>query len=223
MTCIGQAHTLSINRHPYCVCFISGLLGRSCPATIFRKVSFLVINTIYGMAARWFRPHVFNKVFKFFPSFANRYSSIYVARGIMPITVPASRKHALPTSIFAAIFSVRRMTVRSEIFPGILTPKTSAALHGIIFKVFGMNGLFSSTVTPTQPLTAKSGYYNEPPETLISSIYKPHSNENVSEDQAVYKCPICNRYMQKDYAWERWHCACGWVGPQPLDREEPRK
>lgn len=39
----------------------------------------------------------------------------------------------------------------------------------------------------------------------------------------TFKCPNCERYVQKDYAWEQWRCACGWVGPRPPEDKETKQ
>lgn len=121
---------------------ISRLLRWGCPATVSRKVAFVVVNSVKGVFGTWPWSHVSKEVLEVIPAFAYGYSSILVEANRLSNIPIATASHTTPHTMFGCMIKAVRGICRNSS----LLLKTSATQGMTTSKVHKSNFHFLATV-----------------------------------------------------------------------------
>ena len=158
-----QGKTNTIKFKESCASFISFLLNRRRPFTIFSAVVLINVLAIQCIFGGWLFPHISKKVFKLTPFFAKPYSSRSVMLvGITP-RIKASRFHSIPSCIFGG--SAKAVFFIFKPYQSVLLTTTGLRF----FKIAPVYSFEFSALTSAYPHTFPCVFNNRQEVKLFSS------------------------------------------------------
>jgi len=124
---VRKAQRFSVICYKNVVSFVSGLFWFGCPFTIFRRISFVIVNSFNRIFRRWSNPHVVEKIYKrVSPSATNGNPSSTIRFPMWCFGIITSCFHVCPSSILRGL----------PMFSGILTMLCKTMnFHNISFSV----------------------------------------------------------------------------------------
>jgi hypothetical protein len=96
---LSKGSTLTIKFNPAIISPVIAILLVSCPSTILRRISLIIINSVKLMFGSWRMPHIRKEAFKGVPRFTNGYATSTVNMELGVFGVIASLMNPCPSPI----------------------------------------------------------------------------------------------------------------------------
>lgn len=157
------------------IIFVTGLLNASRPNTIIGRIWTIIIHSVDGVFAGWFRPYVRVEIFKLPPPLTNLYAPSPIERKLPIPRIEASSQYMNPCTVLSAIFH----SMPKQHLPSFFLSQTSTTLckTGTNLATRKNNLLTALTSAPPPYMSRRS--------LLFSNFNNRQSTKNLACD--IYK------------------------------------